>query len=450
MSQIFNIRKGLNISLAGKAEKFFGKAGTSELYALKPGDFHGLIPKLEVKEGSVVKAGTTLFTDKSRPEICYTSPVSGTVAAINRGERRVINEVVIRPDNRMDYEIFTAGSPLNMTREAIIGVLLKSGLWPAIKQRPYNIVATPGITPKSIFVPAYDTAPLAPDYDFILQGAESDFQTGVDALSKLTSGKVYVNITDEYPASPAFTQVRNAQVNYFRGPHPAGNASVQIQRIDPVNKGEIVWVVYPQDIVTMGRLFNKGVYDASKLIALTGSEVLNPRYYRVISGASVKSIVDGNVQKSDHRYIGGNPLTGTRVTHSGFIGYYDSQISVIPEGNHSEFLGWALPGFNKYSFYRLFWSWLNPSRKYNLDTNLNGGHRAFVLTGMYEKVFPLNIYPMQLLKAIIAEDIDQMERLGIYEIAEEDFALCEFIDPSKTEMQLLIRKGLDLMKKEMS
>jgi Na+-transporting NADH:ubiquinone oxidoreductase subunit A len=372
------------------------------------------------------------------------------VVAINRGERRVILEVVVKATPNIEYEIFNAGNPADLSREEIAKVLLKSGLWPSIKQRPYNIVANPIDIPKSVFISAFDTAPLAPDYDFIIQGSESDFQTGVDALSKLTSGKVHVNVNEEYPSSIAYTQVRNATTNYFRGPHPAGNPSVQIQRIDPINKGDIVWVVNPQDVIAIGRLFTKGVYDASKLIALTGSEVLHPKYYRIISGASVKSIVAGNVQKSEHRFISGNPLTGSKVTHSGYIGYYDSQITVLPEGKHFEFLGWALPGFNKYSFYRLFWSWLNPGNNYTLDTNLNGGHRAFVLTGMYEKVFPFDIYPMQLLKAVIAEDIDQMEKLGIYEIAEEDFALCEFICPSKTEMQILIRKGLDLMKKEMS
>jgi Na+-transporting NADH:ubiquinone oxidoreductase subunit A len=450
MPQIFKITKGLDIRLAGKAEKLFGKTGISELYALKPGDFHGLVPKLEVREGTPVKAGTTLFVDKNKPDICYASPVSGIVVAITRGERRVIQEVVVKAEANIVYEKFNLGSPSDLSSEEIKKGLLKSGLWPALKQRPYNIVADPDDKPKSVFVSAFDTAPLAPDYDFIIQGAESDFQAGIDALSKLTPGKVHVNVNSEYPASNAYTQVRNATTNYFKGPHPAGNPGVQIQRIDPINKGDIVWVVNPQDVIAIGRLFTKGIYDASKVIALTGSEVLHPRYYRIISGASVKSIVDGNIQKSEHRYISGNPLTGSKVTHSGYIGYYDAQITVLPEGKHSEFLGWALPGFNKYSFYRLFWSWLNPGHNYKLDTNLNGGHRAFVLTGMYEKVFPFDIYPMQLLKAVIAEDIDQMERLGIYEIAEEDFALCEFICPSKTEMQILIRKGLDFMKKEMS
>ena len=450
MPQVYKIRKGLNISLAGTAEKFFGKVTPSELYAVKPGDFHGLVPKLEVQEGSEVKAGTTLFVDKNQPDIRFTSPVSGKVAAINRGERRAILEVVIRADSTQEYEPFKVGSPLSLSHEEIVNNLLMSGLWPAIKQRPYNIVASPKDTPKSIFISAFDTAPLAPDYDFVVLGAEADFQAGVNVLSRLTTGKVHVNVSNEYPASPAYTQVHNAQTNYFRGPHPAGNVGVQIQRIDPVNKGEIIWVVSPQDVIAMGRLFIKGVYDASRIIALTGSGVLKPRYYRIISGASIKSLTEGNLLNSEHRYISGNPLTGMRVLLSGFLGYYDSQLTVIPEGDHFEFLGWALPGFNKYSFSRSFWSWLMPDRKYTLDTNMHGGQRAFVMTGLYEKVFPFNIYPMQLLKAILAEDIDQMEKLGIYEVAEEDFALCEFICPSKTEMQSLVRKGLDLMKQEMS
>jgi Na+-transporting NADH:ubiquinone oxidoreductase subunit A len=450
MPQIYKIRKGLNIGLAGRAEKFFGKPNVSELYAVKPVDFYGLVPRLEVKEGSLVKAGTTLFVDKNQPQIGYTAPVSGTVVAINRGERRAIQEVVIKADERIEYESFKADNPLSMTRDEVVGLLLQSGLWPTIRQRPYNVVASPSDKAKSIFISAFDTAPLAPDYDFIIQGAENDFQTGVDALSRLTSGKIHISVSDEYPASVAYTKAHNAETHYFRGPHPAGNVGVQINRIDPINKGEVIWVVSPQDAVTIGRLFNKGIYDASKIVALTGSEVLNPRYYRVVSGASIKSLVTGYVQKSDHRYISGNPLTGKQVAYTGFIGYYDSQITVLPEGNHFEFMGWAMPGFSKFSFFRAFWSWLNPEGKYVIDTNLKGGHRPFVLTGVYEKVFPFNIYPMQLLKAILAEDVDQMEQLGIYEVIEEDFALCEFVCPSKMEMQVLIRKGMDLMKKEMS
>jgi len=450
MPQVHKIKKGLNIRLVGEAEKLIGKANSSEYYAVKPLDFHGIIPRLEVKEGSDVKAGATLFTDKSRPEIHFTSPVSGKVTSINRGERRVILEVVVKADPMQEFELFDTGNPLEMSRESVIEMLLKSGLWPAIRQRPYNVVANPKDTPKSIFISAFDTSPLAPDYDFIIQGGENEFQFGIDALSKLTSGKVHVNVSDEYSTSSGFTKVKNAQLNYFRGPHPAGNVGVQIQRIDPLNKGEFIWVVGPQDVIAMGNLFKKGIYDASRVVAIAGSEILNPRYLRVIGGASVKSLTEGNVSSQVHRYISGNPLTGTQVMPGGFLGFYDSQLTVIPEGDHFEFFGWALPGFHKFSISRSFWSWLSPNRKYKLDTNMNGGHRSFVITGLYEKVFPMNIYPMQLLKAILAEDIDLMESLGIYEVAEEDFALCEFVCPSKTEMQALVRKGLDLMMKEMS
>ena len=450
MPQVYKIRKGLNINLAGKAERSFGMVNPAEYYAVKPTDFHGLTPRLEVKEGAEVKAGSPLFVDKNRPEIRFTSPVSGRVAAINRGERRMVLEVVVKADGLQQVEVFSTGDPLEMTREKVIENLLRSGLWPAIRQRPYNIIANPEQTPKSIFVSAFDTAPLAPELDFVIAGSEADFQVGINALSRLTEGKVHVNISSEYPEKNVFSTVQHAQVNIFSGPHPAGNPSVQIQRIDPLNKGEVIWVVSPQDAVMLGRLFSKGIYDATKVLALAGSQVKNPRYFKVISGSSVKSIVEGNVLDGTHRYIGGNPLTGTQVPAGGFIGFYDSLLSVIPEGNQYEFLGWAVPGFNKYSFSRSYWSWLTPDRNYVLDTNLHGGHRAFVITGLYEKVFPLDIYPMQLLKSILAEDVDQMERLGIYEVAEEDFALCEFVCPSKTEMQSLVRKGLDLMNREMS
>jgi Na+-transporting NADH:ubiquinone oxidoreductase subunit A len=448
--QVYKIRKGLNIRLEGVAEKIFVKAKPSEYYGVKPPDFHGVVPRLDIKEGAEVKAGTRLFHDKNRPEICFTSPVSGKVASVNRGERRAILEVVIHSNGRMSYETFASGDPLRMARQDIIENLLKSGLWPAIRQRPYNIIANPADTPKSLFVSAFDTAPLAPDYDFLVMGSEDDFQTGINVLSRLTPGKVHVNISDEYPASTAFSKVRNAQVNYFRGPHPAGTVGVQIQRIDPLNKSEVIWVVSPQDVITIGRLFIKGIYDASKVVAITGSRIINPRYYKIIGGMSVKGLLEGKIHDGTNRYISGNVLTGTQVAVSGYLGFYDSQLTVIPEGDHYEFLGWALPGFSKYSISRSFWSWLVPGRNYIMDTNLHGGRRAFVVTGVYERVFPMNIYPMQLLKAIMAEDVDMMEKLGIYEVVEEDFALCEFVCPSKTDMQELIRKGLDLMIQEMS
>ena len=450
MSDVIKIKKGLNINLQGKAEKIFMKARKAELYAVKPTDFHDLIPKLEVKEGDIVKAGSALFYDKYRPEIKFTAPVSGTIHAVNRGERRRIMEVVISPDEEIQYEEFQQADPETLSREEVKKNLLQSGLWPALKQRPYNIIADPEDTPKAIFISAFDTSPLGPDYDFILKDVDREFQAGINALKKLSGGKVHLNIEGTYPPSTAIKKAVGVQLNKFKGPHPAGNVGTQIHFIDPINKGEVVWVINPQDIVTIGRLFLNGLYDASRIVALTGSEVKNPKYYKTIAGACIRSITDENIREGNSRYISGNVLTGTKVTANNFIGYYDSQITVIPEGDHYEFMGWLAPGFKKFSLSRTFFSWLAPEKEYRIDTNLRGGKRALMITGSFEKVFPMDIYPMQLLKAIIIEDIDLMEKLGIYEVAEEDFALCEFVDTSKTDIQEIVRKGLDLMYKEMN
>ncbi len=450
MSDIIKIKKGLNINLKGKAEKIFVKAARAERYALKPTDFHGLEPKLEVKVDDRVKAGSVLFFDKKHPEIKFTSPVSGKVHSINRGERRRILEVVISPDDTIEFESFQKADPSTLSREEIVKNLLDSGLWPTIRQRPYNVIAKPTNNPKAIFISAFDTAPLAPDYDFLVKGCDKEFQAGIDALVKLTYGKVHLNIDSTYPANSVFTNARGVQINRFRGPHPAGNVGTQIHKIDPVNKGDLVWTMAPQDVITIGRLFLTGHYDASRIVAVTGSEVLKPKYYKTIAGSCIRSITDGNISKENLRYISGNVLTGTQVTASGFLGFYDSQVTVIPEGNHHEFMGWLAPGLRKFSLSRTFLSWMMPGKEFTLDTNLGGGRRALMITGDFEKVFPMDIYPMQLLKAIIIEDIDLMEKLGIYEVAEEDFALCEFVDTSKTEIQEIVRKGIDLMMKEMS
>jgi Na+-transporting NADH:ubiquinone oxidoreductase subunit A len=449
--KIIKIKRGLNIRLRGIAEKIIIKSSHAGLYGVKPPDFHGLIPKLDVSVGQEVKAGTSLFHNKHRPEIRFTSPVSGVVKSVNRGERRRILEVVIeRTGDDIRYESFARGNPLDMTKDEVAANLLNSGLWPAVRQRPYDVIANPGDEPKSIFVSAFDTAPLAPDYDFIVRESETEFQTGINALTKLTTGKIHLNICAEYPASRVFTEAKNVQLNLFTGPHPAGNVGVQIHHIDPINKGDVVWYLSPQDIISIGRLFLNGIYDPSKIIALTGSEVLKPRYFRLISGSSISNIVRDNITEECPRYISGNVLTGNKIQHDGYLGYYDSQVTVIPEGFHHEFLGWAMPGYNKYSASRTFWSWLAPGKKYRLDTNLNGGRRPLLITGQYEQVLPMDIYPMQLIKAILVEDIDLMENLGIYEVAPEDFALCEFVCVSKTEIQKIIRDGLDLMIKEMS
>lgn len=450
MSQIYKIRKGLDIVLKGPATKELTDGLKPGLYGLKPADFRGLVPRLLVKEGDVVKAGTPLFADKDREVIRFVSPVSGTVKAVNRGERRVILEVVVESDGRQESETFPVADPLSLSAEEIKERLLQGGLWPALRQRPFDVVANPETQPKAIFISAFDTAPLAADTDFVTAGSEADFQTGLNALTKLTSGKVHVNIDEKRNTLPVWTSLKQVQVNRFSGPHPAGNISVQVQRIDPINKGEVIWYVTPQHVIAIGKLFSAGVYDAVRKVAVTGSEVKHPAYVKVFAGAQVQALTGGNLTEEKKRFISGNPLTGMRIPADGFLGFYDTQLTVLPEGDQPEFLGWALPGFDKYSVSRSFWSWLRPGRPWTLDTNLHGGHRPFVITGLYEKVFPLNIYPMQLLKAILAEDVEMMEKLGIYEVAEEDFALCEFVDPSKTEMQALVRKGMDLMMKELS
>jgi len=451
MSDRIKIKRGLNIKLKGSAEKIFVKAEKAELFGVKPTDFHGLIPKLAIKVGDLVKAGSVLFYDKNQPEIKLTSPVSGVVQTINRGERRRILEVIVKPDEGIEYEDFKQENPAELPREKIIEKLLDSGLWPSIRQRPYHIIANPEKTPKSIFISAFDTAPLAPDYDFVVKGMGKEFQVGIDALSKLTEGKVHVNVDSEYPPSLVFTRAQGIQINKFKGPHPAGNVGTQIHYIDPVNKGELVWTISPQDVIAIGRLFLTGHYDASRIVALAGSEVLKPKYFKTLAGSCIRSITENNIlDRGQIRYISGNVLTGTRVTKNGFLGYYDSQITLIPEGDQHEFLGWLSPGFNKFSLSRSFWSWLFPRKKYRIDSNLKGGNRALMITGSFEKVFPMDILPMQLLKAIVVEDIDLMEKLGIYEVVDEDFALCEFVDTSKTEIQEIVRNGLDLMIKEMS
>lgn len=450
MSDVVKLRKGLNIRLQGKPERTLFSSEPATLFAIKPPDFYGLVPKLLVQPGDSVNAGTPVFFDKSNPDVVYVSPVSGRVSAIRRGERRAILEVIIEADGKQEYQIFPVKNPQVMDREQIIKLLLQSGCWPFIRQRPYGIVANPADMPKAVFVSGFDTAPLAPDYSFVLQDKQEEFQVGINVLSKLSARGVFLNLPDPQPEGSVFSGISNAKITRFRGPHPAGNVGIQIHHIDPINKGEVVWYVNPQDVAIIGRLFLSGRFDASKIIAITGSEVVRPGYYQTILGASIKPLVAGNVREGEKRYISGNVLTGKRISQEGYLGFYDSQLTVIPEGRHFEFLGWALPGWNKFSMSRTFFSWLQPKREYRIDTNLNGGKRAYVMTGQYEKVLPMDIYPVHLIKAILVEDIDLMEKLGIYEVSEEDFALCEFVCTSKTEVQQIVRKGLDLIRKEMS
>jgi Na+-transporting NADH:ubiquinone oxidoreductase subunit A len=448
MARVIKIRRGLDIHLSGSAEKIYNVVEKSSTYAVKPPDFPGIVPKLAVHPGDTVMAGSVLFFDKLLPEIKFCSPVSGTVKVIDRGERRRILEVVIQTGPDMQYVDFKPARPSELNRDEIIKKLLDSGLWPMIRQRPYAIIARPGKLPRDIFISGFDTAPLAPDMDLVVKGNSEDFQAGIDALAKLASGAIHLSLNADYPADDVFAKAKNVELHYFHGPHPAGNPGIQIHHIKPVNKGEVVWYVGPQEVIMIGRLFRKGIYDALKVVALAGSEVKKPVYYKVIGGASIEPLVRNNVNPGNHRYISGNVLTGSGIKSNGHIGFYDNQVTVIPEGDHYEFLGWMMPGFKKFSTSRTFLSWLFPKKKYTADTNFNGSQRAFVMTGEYERVLPMNIYPVHLLKAILAEDIERMENLGIYEVAEEDFALCEYVCTSKIEVQELVRQGIDLMIKE--
>lgn len=458
MSKVIKLRKGLDINLVGAAERVLTKGGEAASYALVPDHYRGVTPKLLVKVGDKVKAGSPLFFSKENPEVLFTSPVSGEVSAINRGDKRKILSIVVTPDGQGQSESFDVCPIAELSRERVKETMLRAGFWPMLIQRPFGIIAKSDATPKAIFISGLDTAPLAPDLNFLVQDQGEHIIAGLEVLKKLTDGKVHLTVGTDTTAG-VLSRVKQAEVHHIEGPHPAGNVGVQIAHIDPINKGDIVWTVELQHVAMIGRLFLTGAVDMSKIVALTGSEVVKPHYFKVISGALVSSITEGNLRPKTEReergvrIISGNVLTGNKVEPNeveGYLGFYHNQVTVIPEGNKYEFLGWAMPRINKFSVSHSYFSWLFPNRKYNLDTNMNGGHRAFVQTGIYDKVMPMNIYPLYLIKAIMAGDIDKMENLGIYEILEEDVALCEFIDPSKNEWQTTVSKGIELMIKELN
>lgn len=447
MSEVIKLRKGLNIKLKGSAEKALDKLPTPAKVALKPTDFPGLTPKLSVKVDAEVKAGEALFYDKYHPEIVFTAPLGGKVTSINRGERRKILEIVISTDEKVGSAEFKKADPIGLSAEEVKEQILKSGIWPFIKKRPYGIIANPEEKPKAIFISTFDSAPLAPDYNFVLDGQMDTFQTGINALAQLTDGKVNLGVSTD----SAFTSVKNVDILTFDGPHPAGNVGIQIANTAPLNKGEVVWTINAQDVLFIGRLFETGKVDFSKTIALTGSEVKTPKYYQSVLGAPINTLLEGKLTDAEYnqRIISGNVLTGTHVTEKGFLCYYDAHISVIPEGDEYEFFGWADPGFNKFSASKAYFGKLLPKKEYTLNANIHGGERAFVLSNQYEKLVPMDVLPVFLLKAILVNDIDKMENLGIYEVIEEDFALCEYACTSKIEVQKILREGINTMIKEL-
>lgn len=451
MSKTVKLRKGLDIKLVGEADKLKVDAPMPASVALKPTDFHGLVPKMVAKQGDKVKIGSVIFYDKYNEAIKFVSPVSGVVEEVVRGAKRKILEVRITPDAQEEAVKHEPKDPAALSGEEVKAAMLENGLWPFLKQRPLDIVADPNVEPKAIFVSAFDSHPLAPDYDYIVHGQDQFFQNGLNALEKLTSGKVHLTLNGNVPADATFQNAKNVQINKISGKHPAGNVGTQIHFIDPIDKGQFVFTVNPQDVVAIGKFFAEGQYDPTRIVALTGSEAKNRKYYRTIVGASVAGIVNDNLESENVRVISGNALTGEKIDRNGYLGFYDAQVTVLPEGNQYKFFltkGWLGPGFDKYSSHMLFPTWLMKNKKYRLDTNMNGEERGFVVTGEMEKVMPLDILPMQLIKAVMTKDIDAMELLGIYEVAPEDFALCEYVCTSKIDIQEKIREGLDLIKEE--
>ena len=449
MSNDIRIKKGLDISLVGMAAKSISTAIKSNYYALRPEDFHGVTPKLTVKLGDKVNAGDTIFFDKHNDLIKFVSPVSGEIIEISRGDKRRITEIKIKADQKIKYKSNKKIDFKESSVNDLKNYLLSNGCWPFIKQRPYDIIANPDNKPKAIFISAHATAPLAVDYNFTLESKKDELQAALMAISKFTEGNVHVGISKN--SNSPFLDLEGICLHNVSGPHPSGNVSTLINKIDPINKGETVWTINPQDLVIIGELLLTGKFNAQRTIALVGSQIQEPRYLTTRIGSEVSTMIyDRGIQENvNARVISGNVLTGKEIKPDGFLDFYNDVITVIPEGNDYEFFGWNKPIFNKVSTSRaLTFSWLMPNKKYDLTTNTNGEHRAFVQTGSYEEVFPLDIYPLQILKACMYKDLDEMEALGMYEVAPEDFALTEFVCVSKQPHQKIIREGLDLMLKE--
>ena len=448
MANLIKLRKGLDINLKGKAAAEVMSVKEPGFYALIPDDFTGVTPKVVVKEQEYVMAGGPLFVDKNHPELKFVSPVSGVVTSVERGARRKVMSITVEAAAEQDYEEFGKKDVSKMSGEQVKEALLNGGMFAFIKQRPYDVVADPTVAPRAIFVSAFDSNPLAPEFEMALKGEEANFQTGLDALAKMA--KTYLSISVKQNAA-ALTQAKNVEINVFDGPHPAGNVGVQINRIAPVNKGETVWTIDPQAVIFIGRLFNTGHVDMTRTVAVTGSEVKKPAYCKLKVGALLTNVFAGNVNTScELRYISGNVLTGKQIAANGFLGAFHSQVTVIPEGNDvHEMLGWIMPRFNEFSTSRSYFSWLMGKKEYRLDARIKGGERHMIMSNEYDRVLPMDIMPEYLIKAIIAGDIDQMEALGIYEVAPEDFAICEFVCSSKMELQRIVREGLDMLRREM-
>lgn len=452
-----NIRtkKGFNINLTGKAASQVGQCPLSETFAIKPSDFVGMSrPKPVLKAGETVKAGDVLFFDKQMPSVKYTAPVSGELVEIKRGAKRKILEFKILADKNVEYREFkahTVSELAKLSKEDVLEPMLESGVWLNLIQRPYGVVANPEDSPKAIFVSTFDSSPLAPSCDITLKGQKKYIQAGIDILKKVVQVPIHLTVDANAEVSELFNNLRDVENHQINGIHPAGNVGVQIHHIQAISKDIIYWTINPYGLAQIGKLFLDGRYDASKIIALTGSEVDEPQYYKTYTGTCLNKLIQEKANAKHVRVISGNVLVGESVGTEGYLGFYDQQCTVIPEGDKPRFFlteGWLAPIFSRLSFHRAFglFSFLNPKKEYALDSSLNGEHRTFVITGVFESVVPMDVLPMHLIKSILGEDYEGMEALGIYEVIEEDFALCEFVDVSKHPIQSLLRKGLDMMR----
>ena len=450
MSNNIYLKKGLDLPINGTATQNTKKVIVPDVVAVKPTDFRSLVPKLLVREGDKVLAGTPVLADKMSQNILFTSPVSGTVAEVVRGEKRKLLEVRIKADEKQEYVDFGVKKVADMTAEQIKEALLAAGLWPALTQRPYGIIANPEVKPKAIFVSAFSTAPLAASPEYALRDDLEHIQTAINALGKLTDGGVHFSLNSANYSGTPFHKVENVIQHTFEGKHPAGNVGVQIHHISPIRKGETVWTVSLLMLAAIGKLFNTGKYDVRRKIAVTGPKAINPAYVEGYPGIAIKDVAEFYNASENLRFVSGDVLTGTNVGANGYLGFFDNQITILEEGDKYELLGWAKPVRCKlFSASRTYFSWLTPNKKYDMDTNLHGGPRAFVVNDVYGKVLPMNLFPVHLLKACLANDIDGMEKFGIYEVLEEDLALCEYVDPSKIYIQQIITDGIALMLKEM-
>lgn len=444
----FRIRKGLDLHLEGQAVESVEDVPVSYLYYVRPTDFRWLKPRLLVGEGEDVEVGTPLFSSKDDNRIVVVSPVRGTVVSIHRGERRSVEaiEIQVGEDAMLPHQTEILPSD---DSETLKSELLANGLWPFLRQRPYSVIANPDVMPKALFIPCFDSSPLAPDFQVILQNREEEFVKGVQILQKMVTPATPVHLCMKADAdNTLFDSAEQVQKHYFRGPHPAGNVGTHIHHIAPLDKGEVVWYIHPADVAVIGRFFLTGTLDFTKVVALTGPSANHPHYYSFTYGLDISDILSQQVAGDKVRKISGNVLTGAQLEKYPVVRFYDHQITLLPEGGEREFLGWLLPGFKKWSLSHTFMSWMSNRKPFRFNTSLHGGRRSFVMTDVYEQVFPFAILPQELLRACLSKDIEMMEELGIYEVDDEDFALCEVVCPSKTECQQIIRDGLFLIRKD--